>query len=54
MAKLNPCLTDFDQYEKHEDDTERLFDHRYSYIKAEKKYILYYPKILRKLKEKGF
>ena len=42
MAKLNPCLTDFDQYKKHEDDTERLFDHRYSYIKAEKKYILYF------------
>ena len=54
MAKLNPCLTDFDEFEKHEDDTERLFHHRYSFIKAERKYIQYFPKILRLLKEKGY
>lgn len=54
MAELNPCLTDFDQFEQHENDTERLFGHRFKYIRAEHKYVMYFPKILRKLKEKGF
>lgn len=54
MAQLNPCLTDLDEYEKHEDDTLRLFGKKMSYIKAERNYIRYIPKILEELKKKGY
>lgn len=49
LAKLNPCLTDLDEFEENEKQLEKIIGKRPEFIKAEENYIRSFPIVLEKL-----
>ena len=49
IAKLNPCLTDLDEFEADEVALEKIRGKRPQLIKAERNYVMKFPMILERL-----
>lgn len=49
MAKLNPCLTDLDEFEENEIKMTELYGRKVELLKAEKNYTKFFPMILERI-----
>lgn len=49
IAKLNPCLTDLEEFEKNEEELEKIRGNRPKLIKVERNYVMKFPIVLEKL-----